>query len=70
MNELLKSVVAGRKMTILVVSHYLEELGKICTDRGFLHRGRILPESVWEEMVSKNNEQAESFNAEKEGQQG
>lgn len=69
-NELLKSVVAGRKMTILVVSHYLEELGKICTDRGFLHRGRILPESVWEEMVSKNNEQAESFNAEKEGQQG
>ena len=69
-NELLKNVVAGRKMTILVVSHYLEELGKICTDKGFLHRGRILPESVWEEMVSGNNEQAESFNAEKEGLQG
>lgn len=41
-NELLKSAVAGRKMTILIVSHYLEELDMVCTEKGFLHQGRIV----------------------------
>lgn len=41
-NELLKSAAAGRKMTILIVSHYLEELDMVCTEKGFLHQGRIV----------------------------
>lgn len=41
-NELLKSAAAGRKMTILIVSHYLEELDMVCTEKGFLRQGRIV----------------------------
>lgn len=41
-NELLKSAAAGRKMTVLIVSHYLEELDMVCTEKGFLHQGRIV----------------------------
>ena len=41
-NELLKSAATGRKMTILIVSHYLEELDMVCTEKGFLHQGRIV----------------------------
>lgn len=54
-NELLKSAATGRKMTILIVSHYLEELSKVCTDKGFLHRGRILSEEEWNQMIRKEN---------------
>lgn len=50
-NELLKGAAAGRKLTILVVSHYLEELQRICTDKGFLHRGRILSGEEWKRLM-------------------
>ena len=43
-NGLLLSAVEGRKLTLFVVSHYLEELDRICNEKGYLHRGRILTE--------------------------
>lgn len=51
-NELLKSAANGRKMTILIVSHYMEELDKICTEKGFLHRGRILAQEEWNRLLA------------------
>ena len=41
---LLKGACEGRKLTILIVSHYKEELDRLCTEKGFLHRGKILKE--------------------------
>ena len=51
-NKLLKSAANGRKMTILIVSHYMEELDKICTEKGFLHRGRILAQEEWDRLLA------------------
>ena len=50
-NDLLLGAVEGRKLTILIVSHYLEELNKICGCKGYLHRGRILTEQEWQELL-------------------
>ena len=50
-NGLLLGAVEGRKLTILIVSHYLEELHKICGRKGYLHRGRILTEQAWQELL-------------------
>ena len=52
-NDLLKHTAAGRNMTILIVSHYLEELEKICNMQGFLHRGRILGKEEWDGLALK-----------------
>ena len=49
-NDILVSASQGRKLTVLVVSHYMEELNKICTEKGYLHRGRILTEEEWHRM--------------------
>ena len=57
-NELLKSAAAGRNMTIFIVSHYLEELNKICTEKGFLHRGKILTEKEWNGLMNEGGEEA------------
>lgn len=54
--DLLKSAAAGRNMTILIVSHYLEELDKICTAKGFLHRGKILTKEEWNDLVGETGE--------------
>lgn len=50
-NDLLKNVAAGRNRTILMVSHYLEELDRICSVKGFLHRGRILGKAEWDGLA-------------------
>ncbi len=50
-NEILTSAAKNRKMTILIVSHYLEELEQICTEKGFLHRGRILTQEEWDKAL-------------------
>lgn len=50
-NDLLLGAAEGRKLTILIVSHYLEELDRICTEKGYLHRGRILTEEEWKELL-------------------
>lgn len=49
-NELLKGSAKGRKMTIVIVSHYREELNRICTMKGFLHQGRILEEKEYNSL--------------------
>lgn len=59
-NDLLKNAAKGRNMTILIVSHYLEELNRICTEKGFLHRGKILKEEEWNKMVLASREDDES----------
>ena len=51
-NDILVSAAQGRNLTVLVVSHYLEELRKICTEKGYLHRGRILTEAEWQGMLA------------------
>lgn len=50
-NGLLLSAVEGRKLTLFVVSHYLEELDRICNENGYLHRGRILTEEEWMRLL-------------------
>lgn len=50
-NGLLLSAVEGRKLTLLIVSHYLEELNKICNEKGYLHRGKILTEEEWNRLL-------------------
>ena len=50
-NEILTSAAKNRKMTILIVSHYMEELEQICTEKGFLHRGRILTQEEWNQVL-------------------
>lgn len=59
-NKLLKNASEGRNLTILIVSHYLEELNRICTEKGFLHRGRILKEEEWNKMVLDSREDDEN----------
>lgn len=49
-NTLLANAAKGRNMTVLIVSHYMEELNKICQEKGFLHRGRILTQEEWDRL--------------------
>lgn len=49
-NEILTSAAKHRNMTILMVSHYMEEMEQICTEKGFLHRGRILTQEEWSKV--------------------
>lgn len=49
-NTLLANAAKGRNMTVLIVSHYMEELNKICQEKGFLHRGRILTQVEWDRL--------------------
>lgn len=51
-NALLESAAKGRNMTVLIVSHYMEELDRICTEKGFLHRGRILAQEEWDRLLA------------------
>lgn len=55
-NALLTSAAKGRKLTVLIVSHYLEELDKICTQKGFLHRGKILSKKEWDMLLAGEEE--------------
>ena len=50
-NEILTSAAKNKKMTIFIVSHYLEELEQICTEKGFLHKGRILTQEEWNKAL-------------------
>lgn len=51
-NILLESAAKGRKMTVLIVSHYMEELDRICTEKGFLHRGKVLTQEEWDRLLA------------------
>lgn len=53
-NELLKHAAAEGNRTILMVSHYPQELEKICSEKGYLHRGRILSKEQWDGLALRD----------------
>ncbi len=46
-------------MTILISSHILEELSKLCTDYGIIHNGELLQEMTREELLKQCSERIE-----------
>ena len=48
-----------QNMTILISSHILEELSKLCTDYGIIHEGVLLQELTKEELMKKCCERME-----------
>lgn len=48
-----------RNMTILISSHILEELSKLCTDYGMIHNGMLLQELTREELMKQCCERME-----------
>lgn len=56
-NGILKSASEGRKLTVVIVSHYLEEVKKICTAQGYLHQGRILNGKEWMSLSEGGSEE-------------
>lgn len=50
-----------RNMTILISSHLLEELSKIATDYGIIHKGKLLQELTREELMKHCGERIELF---------
>lgn len=51
--ELILKLNKKKKITILISSHYLDELSKIATDYGFVDNGRIIKEISSEELNKK-----------------
>ncbi len=51
--ELILKLNKERKITILISSHYLDELSKIATHYGFLDNGSIIQEITSEELMKK-----------------
>ncbi len=51
--ELILKLNRVKGITILVSSHYLDELSKIATDYGFLHEGKLIEELSAEELNQK-----------------
>ncbi len=56
-NQLLRDAMEGRNMTIVMVSHHLEELEKISTMKGFLHRGKILNKKERADLYADHSEE-------------
>ena len=48
-----------QNMTILISSHILEELSKLCTDYGIIHEGVLLQELTKEELMKRCSERME-----------
>ena len=48
-----------RNMTIIISSHILEELSKIATDYGIIHKGMLLQELTREELMNRCGERIE-----------
>ncbi len=48
-----------RNMTIIISSHILEELSKIATDYGIIHKGKLLEEMSREELMKRCRERIE-----------
>lgn len=48
-----------RNMTILISSHILEELSKLCTDYGIIHNGMLLQELTREQLMKQCCERIE-----------
>lgn len=59
MRELILNLNKKRKITILVSSHYLDELSKIATHYGFVDNGQIIKEISSEELMKKMEQKIE-----------
>ena len=53
MRETLKSLVAGRKITILISSHILAELAQLATCYGIIHEGRLIRQLSSEQLLEE-----------------
>lgn len=57
--ELLGKLSGEHNLTILISSHILEELAKLCTDYGIIHNGELLQEMTREELMKQCSERIE-----------
>ena len=48
-----------RNITILISSHILEELSKVCTDFGIIHKGNLLQELSQEQLMQQCSKRIE-----------
>lgn len=51
--DMLRSLAQERGMTILISSHILEELSKLCTDFGIIHKGCLIKELSQEQLLQQ-----------------
>ena len=51
--DMLQKLAEERNMTILISSHILEELSKLCTDFGILHKGVLIREISREQLMQQ-----------------
>lgn len=51
--DMLRSLAQEREMTILISSHILEELSKLCTDFGIIHKGCLIKELSQEQLLQQ-----------------
>ena len=57
--DMLAELVKERNITILISSHILEELSKVCTDFGIIHKGRLLEEISQEQLMQQCSKRIE-----------
>ena len=51
--DMLRSLAQERGLTILISSHILEELSKLCTDFGIIHKGCLIKELSQEQLLQQ-----------------
>ena len=52
--DMLVGLAKERNITILISSHILEELSKVCTDFGIIHKGKLLQELSQEQLMQQS----------------
>lgn len=50
---MLRALAQERDITILISSHILEELSKLCTDFGIIHKGSLIKELSQEQLMQQ-----------------
>ena len=57
--DMLAELAKERNITILISSHILEELSKVCTNFGIIHKGRLLEEISQEQLMQQCSKRIE-----------
>lgn len=57
--DMLVGLAKERNITILISSHILEELSKVCTDFGIIHKGKLLHELSQEQLMQQCSKRIE-----------
>lgn len=57
--DMLAGLAKERNITILISSHILEELSKVCTDFGIIHKGNLLQELSQEQLMQQCSKRIE-----------